>query len=198
MALYENMKVLVGASDDRILGFTMIGAEAGEVLAAVQMTMLGGAALCQAQRRRSRPPDVGGGTGLPVRERAARPVRQATPTGALLTAFGRAGIAGQVTIFPMPAIAAFDVVSNDPRSFDQRQDLELVHYGPRRMLAACRHSADHPFFGSDQLEKIDVGQSIVGADIGNIRTIKIAGRPFFRDDREVHEFGRGYDEGIAA
>jgi pyruvate/2-oxoglutarate dehydrogenase complex dihydrolipoamide dehydrogenase (E3) component len=34
------MKVLVGASDDRILGFTMIGAEAGEVVAVVQMTML--------------------------------------------------------------------------------------------------------------------------------------------------------------
>lgn len=34
------MKVLVGASDDRILGFAMIGAEAGEVVAAVQMTML--------------------------------------------------------------------------------------------------------------------------------------------------------------
>jgi pyruvate/2-oxoglutarate dehydrogenase complex dihydrolipoamide dehydrogenase (E3) component len=34
------MKVLVGASDDRILGFTMIGSEAGEVMAAVQMAML--------------------------------------------------------------------------------------------------------------------------------------------------------------
>jgi pyruvate/2-oxoglutarate dehydrogenase complex dihydrolipoamide dehydrogenase (E3) component len=34
------MKVLVSASDDRILGFTMIGAEAGEVLAAVQTAML--------------------------------------------------------------------------------------------------------------------------------------------------------------
>ena len=34
------MKVLVGGSDDRILGFTMIGAEAGEVLAAVQTAML--------------------------------------------------------------------------------------------------------------------------------------------------------------
>src|SRR5262249_9635980 len=34
------MKVLVGGSDDRILGFTMIGAEAGEVMAAVQMAML--------------------------------------------------------------------------------------------------------------------------------------------------------------
>jgi pyruvate/2-oxoglutarate dehydrogenase complex dihydrolipoamide dehydrogenase (E3) component len=34
------MKVVVGGSDDRILGFTMIGSEAGEVLAAVQMAML--------------------------------------------------------------------------------------------------------------------------------------------------------------
>jgi pyruvate/2-oxoglutarate dehydrogenase complex dihydrolipoamide dehydrogenase (E3) component len=35
------MKVLVGAEDDRILGFTMIGAEAGEVMAVVQTAMLG-------------------------------------------------------------------------------------------------------------------------------------------------------------
>jgi pyruvate/2-oxoglutarate dehydrogenase complex dihydrolipoamide dehydrogenase (E3) component len=34
------MKALVGGSDDRILGFTMIGAEAGEVVAAVQTAML--------------------------------------------------------------------------------------------------------------------------------------------------------------
>jgi pyruvate/2-oxoglutarate dehydrogenase complex dihydrolipoamide dehydrogenase (E3) component len=34
------MKALVGGSDDRILGFTMIGAEGGEVLAAVQTAML--------------------------------------------------------------------------------------------------------------------------------------------------------------
>jgi pyruvate/2-oxoglutarate dehydrogenase complex dihydrolipoamide dehydrogenase (E3) component len=34
------MKALVGASDERILGFTMIGAEAGEVVAAVQTAML--------------------------------------------------------------------------------------------------------------------------------------------------------------
>ena len=34
------MKVLVGESDDRILGFTMIGPEAGEVMAAVQTAML--------------------------------------------------------------------------------------------------------------------------------------------------------------
>jgi pyruvate/2-oxoglutarate dehydrogenase complex dihydrolipoamide dehydrogenase (E3) component len=36
------MKVLVAAADDRILGFTMVGAEAGEVLAVVQTAMLGG------------------------------------------------------------------------------------------------------------------------------------------------------------
>ena len=34
------MKVLVGARDDRILGFTMIGSEAGEVMAAIQTAML--------------------------------------------------------------------------------------------------------------------------------------------------------------
>jgi pyruvate/2-oxoglutarate dehydrogenase complex dihydrolipoamide dehydrogenase (E3) component len=34
------MKALVGANDDRILGFTMIGAEAGEVMGAVQAAML--------------------------------------------------------------------------------------------------------------------------------------------------------------
>ncbi len=34
------MKVLVGAGDDRILGFTMIGSEAGEVMAAMQTAML--------------------------------------------------------------------------------------------------------------------------------------------------------------
>jgi len=36
------MKALVAARDDRILGFTMIGAEAGEVMAVVQMTILAG------------------------------------------------------------------------------------------------------------------------------------------------------------
>jgi pyruvate/2-oxoglutarate dehydrogenase complex dihydrolipoamide dehydrogenase (E3) component len=35
------MKALVG-DDDRILGFTIVGADGGEVMAAVQMAMLGG------------------------------------------------------------------------------------------------------------------------------------------------------------
>jgi pyruvate/2-oxoglutarate dehydrogenase complex dihydrolipoamide dehydrogenase (E3) component len=34
------MKALVGENDDRILGFTMIGATAGEVMAAVQTAMM--------------------------------------------------------------------------------------------------------------------------------------------------------------
>src|SRR5262249_9192286 len=34
------MKVVVAGDDDRILGFTMIGSEAGEVVAAVQIAML--------------------------------------------------------------------------------------------------------------------------------------------------------------
>jgi pyruvate/2-oxoglutarate dehydrogenase complex dihydrolipoamide dehydrogenase (E3) component len=36
------MKALVAARDDHILGFTMIGAEAGEVMPVVQMAMLAG------------------------------------------------------------------------------------------------------------------------------------------------------------
>ena len=36
------MKVLVGANDDRILGFTMIGSEAGDVMAAMQTAILSG------------------------------------------------------------------------------------------------------------------------------------------------------------
>ena len=36
------MKALISERDDRILGFTMIGAEAGEVMAVVQTAMLAG------------------------------------------------------------------------------------------------------------------------------------------------------------
>ena len=46
------MKVVVGAKDDRILGFTMIGSEAGEVMATVQTAMLARASLFEAPRRR--------------------------------------------------------------------------------------------------------------------------------------------------
>ena len=36
------MKALVAADTDRLLGFTMLGAEAGEVVAVVQIAMLAG------------------------------------------------------------------------------------------------------------------------------------------------------------
>ena len=36
------MKALIAVHDDRILGFTMIGAEAGEVVSVVQTAMLAG------------------------------------------------------------------------------------------------------------------------------------------------------------
>jgi pyruvate/2-oxoglutarate dehydrogenase complex dihydrolipoamide dehydrogenase (E3) component len=35
-------RFLVGANDDRILGFTILGADAGEVVAAMQAAMLAG------------------------------------------------------------------------------------------------------------------------------------------------------------
>jgi pyruvate/2-oxoglutarate dehydrogenase complex dihydrolipoamide dehydrogenase (E3) component len=36
------MKILINENDDQILGFTMIGADAGEVMAIVQMAIFGG------------------------------------------------------------------------------------------------------------------------------------------------------------
>jgi hypothetical protein len=56
------MKALVGGSDDRIHGFTMIGCEAGEVMVAVW----------EAPRRRSRPPDQSGRTRFTLFECAVR------------------------------------------------------------------------------------------------------------------------------
>ena len=65
------MKALVGASDDRILGFTMIGAEAGEVMAVVQTAMLADLPYSRLARRHSRAPDDGGGTRPALLECAA-------------------------------------------------------------------------------------------------------------------------------
>jgi pyruvate/2-oxoglutarate dehydrogenase complex dihydrolipoamide dehydrogenase (E3) component len=54
------MKAVVAKDDDLILGFTMIGAEAGEVMAAVQVAML------VTPRRHSHASDNGGGARLPL------------------------------------------------------------------------------------------------------------------------------------
>jgi len=64
------MKVLVGASDDRILGFTMIGAEAGEVMTVVQTAMLAGLPYPKLPRCRYRPPDDRGRPRPALLERA--------------------------------------------------------------------------------------------------------------------------------
>ena len=59
------MKALIAARDDRILGFTMIGAEAGEVVATVQMAMLAGRPYI------SYASNHGGRTGAPLLECSA-------------------------------------------------------------------------------------------------------------------------------
>ena len=61
------MKALVSANDDRILGFTMIGSEAGEVMAADPDRDDGGAAICEVARRRHLAPYDERRSGLAVR-----------------------------------------------------------------------------------------------------------------------------------
>ena len=66
------MKVLVGA-DDRILGFTMIGSEAGEVMAAVQTAMLAGLPYQRTARSDHRASDDSRRPRPALGERAAAP-----------------------------------------------------------------------------------------------------------------------------
>ena len=65
------MKALVGESDDRILGFTMIGAAGRRSDGGCAHGDDGGLAIHETPRRRFRASDLGRGTGLPVLERAA-------------------------------------------------------------------------------------------------------------------------------
>jgi pyruvate/2-oxoglutarate dehydrogenase complex dihydrolipoamide dehydrogenase (E3) component len=60
------MKAIVARDDDRILGFTMIGAEAGEVTAAVTNRDPGEARVSDAPRRHSNTPNHGGGARIAV------------------------------------------------------------------------------------------------------------------------------------
>lgn len=64
------MKALVAADDDRILGFAMIGAEAGEVMAAVQTAMLADMPYTGTSRCHPDAPDHGGGPRCTVFESA--------------------------------------------------------------------------------------------------------------------------------
>ena len=64
------MKVVVSASDDRILGFTMIGSEAGEVLATVQTAMMAKPPYTKSARRRLLAPHDGRSPRLSLRHRS--------------------------------------------------------------------------------------------------------------------------------
>ena len=68
------MKALI-ADDDRIVGFAMIGSDAGEVMAAVQVAMMAQLALHGHQGRHPHPSDHGGRLEQPVRQPAERETR---------------------------------------------------------------------------------------------------------------------------
>ena len=80
------MKALVGASDDRILGFTMIGADAGEVMAVVQTAMLADLPYSRLRDAILAHPTMAEGLGFLFANVPSRSVQQVTPKSALLTA----------------------------------------------------------------------------------------------------------------
>jgi pyruvate/2-oxoglutarate dehydrogenase complex dihydrolipoamide dehydrogenase (E3) component len=73
------LKALVGANDDRILGFAMIGAEAGEVMAAVQTAMLADLPYPKLRDAILAHPTMAEGLGSLFSNVPPRAVRQATP-----------------------------------------------------------------------------------------------------------------------
>ena len=73
------MKILVGANDDRILGFTMIGSEAGEVMAVVETAMLAGLPYTRLRDAVLTHPTMAEGLGVLLANVPARNVQQATP-----------------------------------------------------------------------------------------------------------------------
>jgi pyruvate/2-oxoglutarate dehydrogenase complex dihydrolipoamide dehydrogenase (E3) component len=76
------MKVLVGENDDRILGFTMIGAEAGEVMAVVQTAMMAGLPYPKLRDGALAHPTMAEGLGFLLSNVAARSMQQAMPKSA--------------------------------------------------------------------------------------------------------------------
>jgi pyruvate/2-oxoglutarate dehydrogenase complex dihydrolipoamide dehydrogenase (E3) component len=73
------MKVLVDANDDRILGFTMIGSAAGEVMAVVQTAMLAGLPYTRLRDAVLTHPTMAEGLGFLLANVPARNVRPTTP-----------------------------------------------------------------------------------------------------------------------
>jgi len=80
------MKVLVGGSDDRILGFTMIGADAGEVMATVQTAMLADFPYSRLRDAVLAHPTMAEGLGSLFSNVPPRSVQQAAPKSASLRA----------------------------------------------------------------------------------------------------------------
>jgi pyruvate/2-oxoglutarate dehydrogenase complex dihydrolipoamide dehydrogenase (E3) component len=78
------MKALVGGSDDRILGFAMIGADAGEVIAAVQTAMLADLPYPKLRDAILAHPTMAEGLGPLFSNVPPRSVQQVTPKSALL------------------------------------------------------------------------------------------------------------------
>ena len=79
------MKALVGASDDRILGFTMVGPEAGEVLAVVQTAMVADLPYSALRDAILAHPTMAEGLDPLLSNVPARSLRRVTPRSALLT-----------------------------------------------------------------------------------------------------------------
>jgi pyruvate/2-oxoglutarate dehydrogenase complex dihydrolipoamide dehydrogenase (E3) component len=73
------MKALVAENDDRILGFTMIGAEAGEVMAVVQTAMMAGLPYARLRDAALAHPTMAEGLGFLLSNVAARSTRGAIP-----------------------------------------------------------------------------------------------------------------------
>ena len=73
------MKALVAGSDDRILGFAMIGAEAGEVMAVVQTAMLADLPYPELRDAILAHPTMAEGLGSLFANVPPRAVRQITP-----------------------------------------------------------------------------------------------------------------------
>jgi pyruvate/2-oxoglutarate dehydrogenase complex dihydrolipoamide dehydrogenase (E3) component len=76
------MKALVGENDDRILGFTMIGAAAGEVMAAVQTAMMAGLPFSRLANAALAHPTMAEGLSMLFSNVPPRSVQQITPESA--------------------------------------------------------------------------------------------------------------------
>ena len=73
------MKILIGANDDRILGFTMIGSEAGEVMAVVQTAIIAGLPYTRLRDAVLTHPTMAEGLGFLLASVPARTVQPAAP-----------------------------------------------------------------------------------------------------------------------